>query len=149
MIIEESIQINVSPEKVWNFWMNVEENFKIMHPQDHVDCQWIQGKPYTVGSICRFEQYFGKKLDKTAVRVVNVIPLQRIEFQPTNIFLRIVNPKITIRITPQGENACQLSDVLHFRFDLLIKIPPLSFLLRDIMKHTKEEKQYIKDYLEA
>ena len=49
-IVKSSTEIKTTPEEIWNFFKNIEENYKMWHPKDHVYFHWIKGTPLEVGS---------------------------------------------------------------------------------------------------
>ena len=48
-IIKSSIEINTSPEKLWDFFYNLETNYQKWHPLEHHFFRWIKGKPLEAG----------------------------------------------------------------------------------------------------
>jgi len=49
-IVKSSIEIDTTPEKIWDFFKNIEQNYTKWHPKDHVFFNWVKGKPLEVGS---------------------------------------------------------------------------------------------------
>ena len=48
--LQDSIEIKTKPERIFNWFVHFEENFHAWHP-DHVECGWLKGKTFGVGSI--------------------------------------------------------------------------------------------------
>jgi hypothetical protein len=49
----DSIEIKAAPERIFNGLIRVfssEEDFKEWH-EDHVECRWLRGKPFEIGSV--------------------------------------------------------------------------------------------------
>ncbi|MBF9018812.1 MULTISPECIES: SRPBCC family protein [unclassified Oceanispirochaeta] len=66
MIMKDSIVINASAEKVYNYQaqrMTDLKSYKEWH-EEHVDLKWLKGKPVTKGSIVYIEEYLGDTLQK-------------------------------------------------------------------------------------
>jgi len=48
-VLTDTIEINTSPENIWTFFKNLEENYMAWHPTDHLKFKWI-GKPMKTGT---------------------------------------------------------------------------------------------------
>ena len=53
--LKDSIDIKATPEKIWDFFVNLDKNYKSWHPEDHILFKWIKGKPMELGS-----QFYGE-----------------------------------------------------------------------------------------
>ncbi len=40
LILTDSIEIKTTPEKIWEFFSNLEKNYKAWHPKDHILFKW-------------------------------------------------------------------------------------------------------------
>lgn len=49
-IIESSIEIKTSPDKIWDFFYNLEKNYKEWYPEEHHFFRWTKGKPLEIDS---------------------------------------------------------------------------------------------------
>ncbi|MBU7047769.1 MAG: SRPBCC family protein [Theionarchaea archaeon] len=56
MILRVPVEIKASPEKIYAWCTNFEENFKKWHPHN-VACTWIEGEPMKVGSVLYIEEH--------------------------------------------------------------------------------------------
>ena len=36
LVLKDSVEINATPEKIWEFWSNMDKNYKAWHPKDHI-----------------------------------------------------------------------------------------------------------------
>ena len=68
MRIEHSVDINVAPEVVYDWLLQLDVNYKAWHP-DHGDCNWLKGKGFEEGAILYSEQILHGKLHKLKTRV--------------------------------------------------------------------------------
>ncbi len=51
IILEDSIEINTSPQEIFNFLVQLNDNdsYRAWHPEDHVTLRWIKGKALEEG----------------------------------------------------------------------------------------------------
>lgn len=63
LTLTDSVEIRTTPEKVFDFFLHIEENHKAWHP-DHMTVRWIKEKPLEEGSIEYSEEYLHGKLHK-------------------------------------------------------------------------------------
>jgi len=74
MILTDSIEIEATPEKIFDFFVRIDENYKAWHPDDHVEFRWIKGKPLEEGAIRYSEEYLHGKLHKAKVLYTKIVP---------------------------------------------------------------------------
>lgn len=74
MILRDSIEIKTTPERIFDFFAHIEENYKAWHPEDHVVLRLIKGKPLEKGAIGYFEEYLHGKLHKAKVLYAKIVP---------------------------------------------------------------------------
>lgn len=143
MMLEDSIEIKTTPEKVFEWLTHFPENYKEWHP-DHVACYWIKGESMEKGSVLCCEEYLHGDLHNMRFRLTSIKPT-RIEYDI--LFpLSIICPKGSFIIEPKGDH-CIFTATLTFRFDRL-----LSALFKKRVKaletHMKEEGENLKRLLE-
>lgn len=83
MIMKDSIVINASAEKVYNYLvqhMTDLKSYKEWH-EEHVDLKWLKGKPVTEGSIVYIEEYLGDTIQKLTFKFIKVIPNKLIKYR--------------------------------------------------------------------
>ena len=91
--LSHSIEIKTTPEKMWNYLKNP-ENYKTMHPKDHMKLIWTEGKPFEFGSKFYCEQLILEKVQKYNAQVKEVIPNRKIVFTfklPVSFFHQKLN----------------------------------------------------------
>ncbi len=64
LVIKDSVEIKTTPEKIWEFFINLEQNYRIWHPEDYVLFKWTKGKPMEEGSTFYAEQYVMGRVKK-------------------------------------------------------------------------------------
>jgi hypothetical protein len=57
LILKHSIEIETTPERIWDFFLDIEQNYTTWHPTDHIVFKWTKGNPLEKGSLCYAEQY--------------------------------------------------------------------------------------------
>ena len=62
LVLKDSIEINTTPEKIWEFFTNLDKNYLLWHPEDHIVFKWVKGKPMTTGSYYYGEEIMNSKL---------------------------------------------------------------------------------------
>ncbi|MCD4746258.1 MAG: hypothetical protein K8R58_08160 [Bacteroidales bacterium] len=75
-IIKSSIKIKATPEKIWNFFYNIEDNYKNWHPKDHNYFHWTKGNPLEVGSEIDSEEIMDvakKHMDEEGMNLKNIL----------------------------------------------------------------------------
>ncbi len=143
MILEDSIEIRTSAEKIFEWIIHFEENYKAWHP-DHVTCRWIKGGPGNKGSVLYIEEYVHGELHKMTFRMKKI--------EPANIEYDILFPlslictKGSFHIRPK-DNGCIFTATLTFRLGALLKIL-FKKRMKALRMHMKEEGENLKQLLE-
>jgi len=145
IVLEDTIEINTTPDKIWEFWVNMDKNYKAWHPQDHILFRWTKGRPMEEGSTIYAEETVGGKLLKGKVTCVDVVPNRKFALKlpfPRSLFV-----KYEYLIEPRGENTA-------FTAYTYLKYP--GFTRKRIQsvivigkKHVKEEGVNLKKILES
>ena len=63
-IIKSSLEINTTPMDVWNFFYQLESNYKKWHPTDYNNFRWTKGNSLEIGSMFDSEEYGGWSYSK-------------------------------------------------------------------------------------
>jgi hypothetical protein len=72
MILKDGTLIEAPPERIFEFFAHMEENYAAWHP-DHVAFRWTKGKGLEPGVEFYFEEYIGGKLLKKTVRFTKIV----------------------------------------------------------------------------
>jgi len=149
-VLKHSIEIEAPPEKVWDFFHNIEKNYKIWHPGDHILFKWTKGNPLEVGSTIYSEQKMGDELAKVKGTCTEIIPKRKITFKfdfPTSFMC----PKIEWLIEPNGKDSI-FTAVTYYKFGrLFLKFSKdkVEHILETTEKHMEEEGRNLKKILEG
>jgi len=144
-VLSDSIEIDTTPEMIWDFFNNLEQNYKSWHPNDHVICKWIKGKPHEIGSIVYAEEILAGKLSKIKMLCTHAEINGRIEYK-TLFPLSIFHPKSIYLIEKKGTKTV-FSAINYFRIPMLSNrfVDPL---IKATEKHINEEGKLLKELLE-
>ena len=142
--LEESIQIKVPPEKIWNWLLKLTDNYLDWH-KSHIKALWKMGEPNQIGSIMYFEEKIGEELLKMSAKVTKLGPNRFFEFKTVGS-LKLLVPSGTFEIIPQGDN-CIFKATLDFRMGkFLSKVAKKK--MNEIRQHMIEEGKNLKKILE-
>jgi hypothetical protein len=147
--LKDSIEIKTTPEKIWDFFVNLDKNYKSWHPEDHILFKWTKGKPMELGSQFYGEEVMGGKIVKVKGFICEVIP-NRKSVSKYSFPLSLVVPKIETLIEPKGSSSV-FTAISYIRAGNL-----LSKLFKKEMeksidihkKHVREEGENLKAILE-
>lgn len=81
-IIESSIEIKTDPDKIWDFFYNLENNYKNWYPEEHHYFRWIKGKPLTEGSKFDSLEIVGGHKTRLKGVCVETVKNKKIIFKP-------------------------------------------------------------------
>ena len=149
LVLENSVEIKTSPEKIWEFFTNLEQNYPIWHPKDHILFRWVEGEPMRRGSHFYAEQYAMGKITKYKGIIGEVIPNRKIVFT-LSFPLSLLSPKFEWRIDPKDKSSI-FTDITYLNFVTLLRIfnkKGLENLIEVHEKHTGEERNNLKIILE-
>jgi uncharacterized protein YndB with AHSA1/START domain len=147
--LKHSIEIETTPEKIWDFFVNLDTNYTAWHPEDHVSFQWIKGKPLEEGTTFYAEQYVKGKITKFKGHCEEIIPNRKIVFKFA-FPISVVSPRIEWQIEPKGSSSI-FTAITHMRLGgvfqkLLKKHLKDSMELHD--RHVGAEGENLKKILE-
>lgn len=115
IVLEDIIEINAPPEKVFEFFLNMnKERYILWHPEDHVEFYFVKGNSIEDGAVGYFEEYIHGEMHRMKVVYTNIIPNRQIEFKLTNRFWRIFLTKSTFLIEPNN-SGCIFKAYNYFR----------------------------------
>ena len=151
LALEDSIEIKTSPEIVWEYFCNLENNYKKWHPE-HVVFKWL-GKPMESGSAWYAEEYAKGKLFKLKGTVGEVVLYRRIIFKysfPISFVSRGFE-----WIIERGNSYSTFTAVSYMRAEGLMRLlakylerKDFDALLEATRSHVKEEGNNLKNTLE-
>ena len=148
--LKHSIEIETTPDKIWEFFVNLDKNYTIWHPQDHILFKWTKGEPLKEGTSFYAEQYVKGKKTKFKGTCSEIVPNRKIVFKFA-FPISIVSPKIEWQIEPKGPNsvftAITYMGIGRFFQKLLKKHMKEAMEQHD--KHVGAEGENLKKILEA
>jgi hypothetical protein len=144
LTLEDSVNINASPEDIFNWFDNIVKNYKSWH-KDHTAAEWGRGESFQEGSILYIEEKIGGKLEKLTFEVTKYVPNRLIEYKLLSSESVICSGG-SFKVKPYSTGSC-FTATLSFRFGyLLSKLMPAK--LDAIKTHMKEEGENLKKILE-
>ena len=101
--LEHSVEIEASPEEIWDFFYNLDENYQTWHPKDHVVFKWVEGKSMEVGTTFYAEEFALGEIKKYEGSVVEAVPNRKIVFS-VSFPISIMTPKFEWIIEPRDSS---------------------------------------------
>ncbi len=153
LVLKDSIEIKTTPEKIWEFFTNLEQNYRTWHPEDHIIFQWTKGKPMEVGSNFYAEEFVLGKTKKIKGTISEVVPYRKIVFK-YSFPLSLVSPGFEWHIEPKGSSSV-FTAISSIRAERIMRIlvkyseyKGMETLIEVGKKHVKEEGENLKKILE-
>ena len=145
LLLKDTVEINTTPEKIWEFWSNMDKNYKAWHPKDHILFKWTKGRPMEEGSTIYAEEVVGGKLLKGKVTCVDVVPNRK--FALTLPFPRSLFCKYEYLIEPRGDNTAFIA-LTHLKFPGFAR-KRIQATVEVGKRHIREEGENLKKILES
>lgn len=148
--LTHSISINAPAKKIFDFFMNLRENYRAWHP-DHTDCRYLTDGPLGQGSVIYIEENLHGKPHKLKLKITKLERYSRIEYTT------IMGAKGVFAVEPKDERSSVFTAELHFGtripvISILVDILLIIFLsrqLKAIEQHMVEEGINLKRGLEG
>lgn len=148
-IIKSSTEIKTTPEKVWGFFYNIEENYKNWHPKDHNYFHWTKGNPLEVGSKIDSEEILNGHKVRIKGTCIESVKYRKIAFKPSWP-ISIMCSKLEWIIESQGNDTVFTAQT-YYKFGklfLMFKKDHANYMM-DVSKiHMDEEGENLKNILE-
>jgi hypothetical protein len=146
IVIEDSIEIEVEPEAVFKFPLNLKDDvsYRVWHPSDHISLRWVKGKSWEVGLIVSAKEYIHGVVHTLKFVVTKMIPNRLIEYSPTYWLYRIFIPKNSF-IIEQTSGGCIFRAVGCYRVGRIGKLfakKRIAEGIASIKKHIREEGEF-------
>jgi uncharacterized protein YndB with AHSA1/START domain len=151
LILKESTEINTTPEKIWEFFINLEKNYKSWHPKDHIIFKWTHGKPMETGSQYYGEEIMNDRVKKFKGTIGEVIPYRKIVFNFT-FPVTLVSPYFEWQIEPKGKKSVFTAiTIVRFKnfYRKIMGKKGWNKLIETGEKHVREEGENLKKILES
>lgn len=142
--LRESIEINVSPEIIWDWFLHIAENYLEWHPS-HIKANWETETINEVGSILYAEEDISGDFLKMKSKVIKLIPNRLYRFKTVGA-LKLILAGGSFEIEP-SENGTIFTATLNFHLGkILSKLAKKK--VQQISQHMIEEGQNLKKILE-
>ncbi len=142
--LRESIEINVSPEVIWDWLLHIAENYLEWHPS-HIKANWQTETGSEVGSILYAEEDINGEFLKMKSKLTKLIPNRLYRFKTVGT-LKLILAGGSFEIEP-SENGSIFTATLDFHMGkLLSKLAKKT--MHQISQHMIEEGQNLKKILE-
>jgi uncharacterized protein YndB with AHSA1/START domain len=149
MTLTHEVDINTSPEKIWEFLTNIETNYKAWHPEDHILFQWTKGAPFEKGSTFYAEQLMMGEKVKYKGKITDCIPGKKITMK-FSFPLSLITEKIEM-ITEGRETGATFRHLTYMKFRFLSRTifkKRNIKMLNDMDAHVRTEGGNMKRILE-
>ena len=147
--LSHTIEINTTPDTIWNFFKNLDTNYTTWHPKDHITFKWTSEKKLENGSTCYAEQYVNGKPTKYKATLTNIIPNRKIAFK-WSYPISLISPKVEWLIEPTNSHTT-FTAITHMRAGHLFKKlfkKGMEKLIEEHNRHVGEEGENLKKLLE-
>ncbi|GAJ10724.1 unnamed protein product, partial [marine sediment metagenome] len=114
--LRESIEINVSPEVIWDWFLHIAENYLEWHPS-HIKANWETEKVSEVGSIMYAEEDINGDFLKMKSKLTKLIPNRLYRFKTVGS-LKLILAGGSFEMEP-SENGSILTATLDFHMGKL------------------------------
>jgi len=142
--LRESIEIDVSPEIIWDWLLDLAENYLEWH-HSHIKANWETEKASELGSIFYAEEDISGDFLKMRSKLTELIPNSLYRFKTVG-GLKIILAGGSFEIEP-SKNGSVFTATLDFRMgNLLSKIAKKK--VKKISQHMMEEGENLKKILE-
>ena len=148
MRLEEKVKIKAPLQKVEDFLLNLDQNYKNFHPIDHIYFRFIKRTPKLVGSEFIFAEHIGGKKICMKARIIEYTEHKKVVWEAMPSILRIRGGfeiekfKDYIEVTQWDE--FNTPKWLEF----LLNIFGFNADMQKFSEHLKEEMQFMKKFLE-
>ncbi len=142
--LRESIEINVSPEVIWDWFLHIAENYLEWHPS-HIKANWETETVSEVGSILYAEEDISGDFLKMKSKVTKLIPNRLYRFKTLGA-LKLILAGGSFEMEP-SENGSIFTATLDFHMGKLFSKLAKN-KVQQISQHMIEEGQNLKKILE-
>ncbi|MFX1431257.1 MAG: SRPBCC family protein [Promethearchaeota archaeon] len=142
--LRESIEINVPPKIIWDWFLHIAENYLEWHPS-HIKAYWETEAASEIGSILYAEEDISGDFLKMRSKLTELIPNRLYRFKTVGT-LRFLLAGGSFEIEP-SENGSIFTATLDFHMGKLLS-QVVKKEVQQISQHMIEEGQNLKKILE-
>jgi hypothetical protein len=149
MTLVHKVDINTSSEKIWDFLINIDKNYSIWHPKDHILFRWTKGAPFETGSTFYAEQFMvGEKVNYNG-KITESLPGEKITMK-FSFPLSLITDKIEM-IIENHDTYSTFKHITYMKFRFLSRTifrKQNIRMLNDMDAHIRTEGENMKTILE-
>jgi len=149
MTLSHEVEIHTTPDKIWDFLINIEKNYQAWHPEDHILFRWTKGCPFEVGASFYAEQYMLGHKVKYKGKIIECVPDKKITMK-FSFPLSLITEKIEMIIENEGTYSI-FRHLTYMRFKFLSRTifkKRNMKMLTDMDHHVRAEGENMKRLLE-
>jgi hypothetical protein len=147
--IESSVEIKTTPDKIWDFFCNLESNYKAWYPEEHQFFYWTKGEPLETNS--KFDSLEIVDGHKTRLKgkCTEALKHKRIAFKPA-FPASLMCTKLEWIFEPKGETTTFTAKTYYKfgRIYLTFKSGAANQIMEITKKHMETEGQNLKKIME-
>jgi uncharacterized protein YndB with AHSA1/START domain len=141
--LEDSIEINTTPDVIYNWLCKLDEHYTKWHP-DHEKCINKTGD-MRVGTMLYSEEYLHGELHKIQMKITKLVRNKKIEYK-NNFPMSMIVPRGSFIIRKKGKNSVFIANIYCRGGKTLEKI--FRSKIAALKSHMKEEGENLKAILE-
>lgn len=149
MTLEHEVDIDTTPDRIWDFLIKIEKNYPAWHPNDHILFRWTNGAPFETGSTFYAEQYMLGEKVKYNGKITESIRGEKITMK-FSFPLSIITDKIEMIIENHGTYST-FKHITYMKFRFLSRTifrKQNIRMLNDMDTHIRTEGGNMKSILE-
>ena len=149
MTLLHEVDVNTTPDRIWDFLINIEKNYPAWHPGDHILFHWTKGEPFDAGSTFYAEQFMTGEKVKYKGRITESFPGERISMK-FSFPLSLITEKIEMIIENHGTHST-FKHITYMKFKYLSRTIFKNrniMMLNDMDAHVRTEGENMKKILE-
>jgi uncharacterized C2H2 Zn-finger protein len=148
-IVESITEIRTTPDKIWGFFYDLEDNYTRWHPECHNYWRWIKGTPLELGSKMDSEETIGGHKSRVRATVVTSVENRKVALKP--VFpISFMCPKLEWVFEPKGDYTLFVART-HYKFGrifLALQKKTVDEIISLTQKHMDEEGDNLKRILD-
>ena len=150
MTLVHEVDIKTSPDIIWDFLINIEKNYSVWHPNDHILFKWTNGAPFDTGATFYAEQYMIGEKVKYKGKITESIPGVKITMT-FSFPLSLITEKIEM-IIENHDTHSTFKHITYMKFKFLSRTifkKQNIKMLNDMDTHIRTEGENMKRIIET
>jgi hypothetical protein len=149
MTLEHKVDIKTTPDKIWDFLVNIEKNYSVWHPKDHILFKWTGGRPFETGATFYAEQYMLGEKVKYKGKITESLAGEKITMR-FSFPISLITEKIEMKIE-NNETHSTFKHITYLKFKFLSRTifrKQNIRMINDMDVHVRTEGENMKAILE-